>query len=87
MVEFTSCSVDRFASLARALAHSFVLPRRCDYYSGHRQSVRFHVFDLACSIGADVLMPDPTAPSCIECGWHEAKLKWSVSSPSGTSMS
>ena len=36
--------------------------------------VNFHVFDLAGSIGADVMVTDPTAPSYVERGWDESRL-------------
>ena len=36
--------------------------------------VDFHVFDLAGSIGADVMITDPTAPSYVERGWDESRL-------------
>jgi hypothetical protein len=36
--------------------------------------VDFHVFDLTGSIGADVMITDPTAPSYLERGWDEARL-------------
>ena len=32
------------------------------------------MFDLAGSIGADVMIVDPTAPSCVERGLDEARL-------------
>ena len=36
--------------------------------------VDFHVFDMAGSIGADVMITDPTAPSYVERGWDESRL-------------
>ena len=36
--------------------------------------VDFHVFDLAGSIGADVMITDPNAPSYVETGWDESRL-------------
>ena len=36
--------------------------------------VDFHMFDLAGSIGADVMLVDPTAPSCVERGSDEASF-------------
>ena len=36
--------------------------------------VNFHVFDLAGSIDADVMITDPTAPSYVQKGWDESRL-------------
>ena len=36
--------------------------------------VDFHVFDMAGSIGADVMITDPTAPSYVQRGWDESRL-------------
>ena len=36
--------------------------------------VDFHVFDLAGSIGADVMITDPTAPFYVQRGWDESRL-------------
>ena len=36
--------------------------------------VDVHVFDLAGSIGADVMISDPTAPSCVQKGWDGSRL-------------
>ena len=36
--------------------------------------VDFHVFDLACSVGANVMITDPTAPTYMQRGWDEARL-------------
>ena len=36
--------------------------------------VHFQVFDLAGSFGADVMIVDPTAPSCVERGSDEASF-------------
>ena len=42
------------------------------FVNGRR--VDFHVFDLAGSIGADVMIADPTAPSHVEKGLDESRL-------------
>lgn len=42
--------------------------------------VVFHACDFSGSIGADVVMTDPAAPSCIERAWDEAILTASVPS-------
>ena len=44
------------------------------------------MFDLAGSIGADVMITDPTAPSYVERGWDESRLLRSVSVLSGRGM-
>lgn len=44
------------------------------------QLVDFHACDVSVSIGADVVMTDPAAPSCIERAWDEAILTASVPS-------
>ena len=36
--------------------------------------VDFHVFDLAGSIDADVMITDPAAPSCVQKGWDKDRL-------------
>ena len=36
--------------------------------------VDFHVFDLAGSIGADVMITDPNAPSYVQKGLDESRL-------------
>ena len=36
--------------------------------------VDFHVFDMAGSIGADVMITDPAAPSYVQRGWDESRL-------------
>ena len=35
--------------------------------------VDFHVFDLAGSTGADVMIADPTSPSYVQKGWDESR--------------
>ena len=36
--------------------------------------VDFHMFDMAGSIGVDVKIADPTAPSYVQRGWDESRL-------------
>ena len=36
--------------------------------------VDFHVFDLGGSIGADVMITDPTVSSYVQKGWDESRL-------------
>ena len=36
--------------------------------------VDFHEFDVAGSVGADVMITDPTAPTYIQRGWDEGRL-------------
>lgn len=40
----------------------------------HGKRVDFHMLDLASSIGADIMIVDPTAPACIERGCDEAAM-------------
>ena len=44
------------------------------------------MFDMVGSIGADVIITDPTAPSYVQRGWDESRLLRSVSVPSERSM-
>ena len=48
--------------------------------------VDFHVFDLAGSIGAVVIITDSIAPSYVQKGWDEARLFRELGVQSGTSM-
>ena len=44
-----------------------------DPASVNGKRVDFHVFDLAGSTGADVMIADPTSPSYVQKGWDESR--------------